>query len=141
MSRRLVVRPPLGELHPAASSLWSCSAAIRRARSRSMRCLWGSALIRFALAIDKSEWPEESEDMPRWPENPDDDIDPAIAPLIEAGEGEAEGFDVAEADLIRHAEHGDEQGTDPIWRDAAGFRAEEIPGLDADRSGAADVAE
>ena len=54
-------------------------------------------------------------------------VDPAIAPLIEAGEGEAEGFDVAEADLIRHAEHGDEQGTDPIWRDAAGFRAEEIP--------------
>ena len=27
--------------------------------------------------------------MPRWPENPDDDIDPAIAPLIEAGEGES----------------------------------------------------
>ena len=63
--------------------------------------------------------------MPRWPENPDDDVDPAIAPLIEAGEGESEGFDVAEADLIRHAEHGDQQGTDPIWRDAAGFRAEE----------------
>ena len=47
-------------------------------------------------------------------------------------------FDVAEADLIRHAEHGDEQGTDPIWRDAAGFRAEEIPGLDDDRYGAGD---
>jgi hypothetical protein len=28
--------------------------------------------------------------MPRWPENPDDDVDPAIAPLIEAGEGESE---------------------------------------------------
>jgi hypothetical protein len=80
----------------------------------------------LALAIDKSEWREESEDMPRWPENPDDDVDPAIAPLIEAGEGESEGFDVAEADLIRHAEHGDQHGTDPIWRDAAGFRAEEI---------------
>ena len=38
--------------------------------------------------------------MPRWPENPDDYVDPAIAPLIEAGEGESEGFDVAEADLI-----------------------------------------
>jgi hypothetical protein len=96
------------------------------------------ALSRFALAIDKSGWPEESEDMPRWPENPDDPVDPAIAPLIEAGEGESEGFDVAEADLIRHAEHGDEHGTDPIWRDAAGFRAEEIPGLDDDRYGAAD---
>jgi hypothetical protein len=95
-------------------------------------------LRRFALAIDKSEWAEESEDMPRWPENPDDDVDPAIAPLIEAGEGESEGFDVAEADLIRHAEHGDQEGTDPIWRDAAGFRAEEIPGLDDDRYGAGD---
>src|SRR3954453_16640502 len=65
--------------------------------------------------------PEESEDMPRWPENPEDSVDPAIAPLIEAGEGESEGFDVAEAALIRHAEHGDQHGTDPIWRDAAGL--------------------
>jgi hypothetical protein len=96
------------------------------------------ALSRFALVIDSSSWPEESEDMPRWPENPDDPVDPAIAPLIEAGEGEAEGFDVAEADLIRHAEHGDQEGTDPIWRDAAGFPAQEIPGLDDDRYGAAD---
>jgi hypothetical protein len=88
--------------------------------------------------IDNSEWPEQYEDMPRWPENPDDYVDPAIAPLIEAGEGESEGFDVAEADLIRHAEHGDEHGTDRIWRDAAGFRAEEIPGLDDGRYGAGD---
>src|SRR3954471_22224015 len=76
--------------------------------------------------------------MPIWPESPDDHVDPAIAPLIEAGEGESEGFDVAEADLIRHAEHGDQHGTDPIWRDAAGFRAEEIPGLDDDRYGGGD---
>ena len=41
--------------------------------------------------------------MPKWPENPDEPVDPAIAPLIEAGEGEAEGFDVAESDLIEHA--------------------------------------
>ena len=58
---------------------------------------------------------------PEWPESPDDPVDPALAPLIEAGEGEAEGFDLAEADLIEHAEHGDEHGTDPILRDAAGF--------------------
>src|SRR4051794_19340926 len=76
--------------------------------------------------------------MPRWPENPDDHVDPALAPLIEAGEGESEGFDVSEADLIRHAEHGDQHGTDPIWRDATGFRAEEIRGLDDDRYGAGD---
>jgi hypothetical protein len=66
--------------------------------------------------------------MPRWPENPDDPVDPAIAPLIEAGEGESEGFDVAEADLIRHAEHGDQHGTYPIWRDAADFRAGWVSG-------------
>jgi hypothetical protein len=76
--------------------------------------------------------------MVKWPENPDDPVDPSIAPLIEAGECEAEGFDVAESDLIEHAEHGDEHGTDPIWRDAAGFGAEEIPGLDDERYGAAD---
>ncbi len=37
---------------------------------------------------------------PEWPETPDDPIDPALAPLREAGEGESEGFDLAEADLI-----------------------------------------
>jgi hypothetical protein len=76
--------------------------------------------------------------MAKWPENPDDPVDPAFAPLIEAGEGEAEGFELAEADLIEHAEHGDQHGTDPIWRDAAGFGAEEDPELDDDRYGDAD---
>jgi len=56
-----------------------------------------------------------------WPETPDDPVDPALAPLIEAGEGESEGFELSEADLIEHAEHGDQHGTDPITRDAAGF--------------------
>ena len=56
-----------------------------------------------------------------WPETPDDPVDPSLAPLIEAGEGESEGFDVAESDLIEHAEHGDMHGTDPIYRDAASF--------------------
>ena len=55
---------------------------------------------------------------PEWPETPDDKVDPALAPLIEAGEGESEGFDLAEADLVEHAEHGDQHGTDPITRDA-----------------------
>jgi len=76
--------------------------------------------------------------MAKWPENPDDPVDPAFAPLIEAGEGEAEGFELAEADLIEHAEHGDQHGTDPIWRDAAGFDAEEDPDLDDDLYGEAD---
>ena len=78
----------------------------------------------------------------KWPENPDDPVDPAFAPLIEAGEGESEGFDVAEADLIRHAEHGDQHGTDPILRDAAGFDAPEADGVyDEADAGEADTEE
>jgi hypothetical protein len=46
--------------------------------------------------------------------------------------------DVAESDLIRHAEHGDQHSTDPIWRDAAGFATEEDPELDDDVYGVAD---
>ena len=76
--------------------------------------------------------------MPKWPENPDEPVDPAIAPLIEAGEGEAEGFDVAESDLIEHAEHGDEHGTGVIGRDAAGFDVPDDEGLDDDVYGEAD---
>ena len=76
--------------------------------------------------------------MPKWPENPDEPVDPAIAPLIEAGEGEAEGFDVAESDLIEHAEHGDEHGTGVIGRDAAGFDTPEDAGLDDGVYGEAD---
>ena len=76
--------------------------------------------------------------MARWPDNPDEPVDPAIAPLIEAGEGEAEGFDLAEADLIEHAEHGDEHNTQPIWRDAAGFDEPERADLDDDLYGVAD---
>ncbi len=39
--------------------------------------------------------------------DPDTD-DPAQEPLVEAGEGEAEGFELAEKDLVDIAEHGDE---------------------------------
>jgi hypothetical protein len=39
--------------------------------------------------------------------DPDTD-DPAEEPLVEAGEGEAEGFELAEKDLEDIAEHGDE---------------------------------
>jgi hypothetical protein len=35
----------------------------------------------------------------------DEDLDPAQQPLAEAGEGDAEGFELAEADLIENAEH------------------------------------
>jgi hypothetical protein len=42
----------------------------------------------------------------------DEDIDPAQRPLVEGGEGVAEGFELAEEDLVEHASHGD-PGGDP----------------------------
>ena len=42
---------------------------------------------------------------------PDDSVeDPAERPLVEGGEGEAEGFELAEAELIDNASHGDQRG-------------------------------
>jgi len=35
--------------------------------------------------------------------------DPAQRPLVEGGEGEAEGFELAEAELVDNAEHGDQK--------------------------------
>jgi hypothetical protein len=46
----------------------------------------------------------------------DEDLDPAQRPLVEGGEGEAEGFELSEEDLIEAAEHGDSDA-DPL-RDA-----------------------
>lgn len=43
----------------------------------------------------------------------------------EAGGGEAEGFELAEEELIEHASHGDEHGLEPIMRDAARDNAPE----------------
>ena len=44
--------------------------------------------------------------------HPRSDTDEAHRPLEEAGEGEAEGFEMAESDLQEHATHG-EPGVDP----------------------------
>ena len=44
---------------------------------------------------------------------PDADLDPSQRPLVEAGEGVAEGFELAEHDLIEAAEHGG-GGADPL---------------------------
>jgi hypothetical protein len=43
----------------------------------------------------------------------DEDIDPAQRPLIEAGEGVAEGFELAEEELTEAAQHGN-SGADPL---------------------------
>lgn len=41
---------------------------------------------------------------------PDDAVDdPAQRPLVEGGEGESEGFELAEEELIDNAEHGDQK--------------------------------
>jgi hypothetical protein len=53
--------------------------------------------------------------------NPNEDLDPAERPLAEAGEGEAEGFELAERDLIGQASHED-VGVPPT---EAAFGAEE----------------
>jgi hypothetical protein len=60
-----------------------------------------------------------------WPTDPDDPVDPALAPLIEAGEGESEGFELADQDLIAHSRHDDQHNTTPIIADAASFDDEE----------------
>ena len=49
----------------------------------------------------------------------------AQRPLEEAGEGEAEGFELAEEDLIEHASHGDQHGTSRITQDAGSLDEEE----------------
>lgn len=48
----------------------------------------------------------------------DEDLDPAQRPVIEAGGGEAEGFEQAEEELIEHASHGDQQSAHAIMHDA-----------------------
>jgi hypothetical protein len=48
----------------------------------------------------------------------DEDLDPAERPVIEGGGGEAEGFEEAEAFLIEHASHGDQQSAHAILHDS-----------------------
>jgi hypothetical protein len=44
--------------------------------------------------------------------------DEAERPLVEAGQGEAEGFELAEEELIEHASHGDEHAARQAIEDA-----------------------
>lgn len=55
----------------------------------------------------------------------EEDLDPAYRPLAEAGGGDAEGFEIAEADLIENAEH------------AEGGHDRGVPEPESARSGAA----
>ena len=58
----------------------------------------------------------------------EDDFDPEMRPVYEAGGGEAEGFEQAEADLIENASHGDGRGNP----EADAFTGE----VESDRAGA-----
>jgi len=42
--------------------------------------------------------------------DPEEPIDEALRPVYEAGGGEAEGFELAERDLVRNASHDDGEG-------------------------------
>jgi hypothetical protein len=57
----------------------------------------------------------------------DEALDPAERAVREGGGGESEGFEEAEAALIDHASHGDQQSAHAILHDAAGAE-EDIPG-------------
>jgi hypothetical protein len=69
----------------------------------------------------------------------DEEIGPAERPLVEAGEGVAEGFELAEEDLIEAAETG-ERWADPGWQ-AFTPEAETGPGefSDADHEDSSEV--
>lgn len=57
----------------------------------------------------------------------DEGLDPAERPVREAGGGEAEGFEIAEHDLIRHASHGDDRPDSIVFNDAGAPEAESPP--------------
>ena len=64
--------------------------------------------------------------MPRLHHDPHDPKDPAWAPVEEAGGGESEGFEIAERDLVEHAETIDDQGIPRL--DQFGNEPEEATG-------------
>jgi len=49
-----------------------------------------------------------------------EEVDPAQVPLMESGEGEAEGFEQSEEALIQNASHGDSHSPGRILEDAPG---------------------
>jgi hypothetical protein len=52
--------------------------------------------------------------------DPIERVDEAHRPLEEAGEGESEGFELAEQELIEHASHGDMHAARRVIEDAPG---------------------
>jgi hypothetical protein len=70
----------------------------------------------------------------------DEEISEADRPLSEAGEGEAEGFELAEGELEEHASHGDDHTPQRILEDAASMDEDEERD-DKDEYGEADSEE
>jgi len=68
----------------------------------------------------------------------DEQLDPAMRPVVEGGGGEAEGFEEAEEALIEHASHGDQQSAHAVIHDAGrpedGRATDEDGEADAERS-------
>ncbi|HWE10740.1 MAG TPA: hypothetical protein VG325_15420 [Solirubrobacteraceae bacterium] len=52
------------------------------------------------------------------PEDAEDLEDPAQRPLTESGQGESEGFEQAEHQLVEHASHGDQHAARRVIEDA-----------------------
>jgi hypothetical protein len=69
------------------------------------------------------------------PPDGEDKVDPSEAPLIEAGEGESEGFELAEQELEEHASHGDMHAARRVLEDAPAEEEEPV----AAESGEADA--
>ena len=71
----------------------------------------------------------------------DEQLDPAQRPVSEAGGGEAEGFEDAEAALIDHASHGDQRPARTILHDQG--RSEELNAgradAEADHEGSSEI--
>lgn len=63
------------------------------------------------------------------------DADPAQQAVREAGGGEAEGFELAEADLVRNATHADQHAARRVLQDAPATEAEPPPAEYADADG------
>jgi hypothetical protein len=61
---------------------------------------------------------------------PEYDVDESERPLEEAGEGEAEGFELAEEDLVEEASHGEERRSPEA--DAWDEEAEEVDSVYGD---------
>lgn len=60
------------------------------------------------------------------PEAGDGAPDEAARPLVEAGQGEAEGFEQAEQELIEHASHGDQHAARRAIEDAPSGSDDEL---------------